>query len=325
MTSSPPKLDVLDVIEGHLVGQTLLQLLDLGVIDALHTPRKPADVADERGLDATMLERVLTWVAARTTLIEAQADRFVAAAMGDSACFSLRQYVGAYGPVAGSLAQILTRQIPARSMLDTKRHAEAFAGLSGTGVGVLTEVVATLRPRVVLDLGCGTGGLLRQLAQGNTAMRGWGIDHSEAMCREARRRAQGAEVAERLRFVCADAMSPPDWPMHVRLADVDVVVASSLLNELATDAERVGWLRALAQALPERLVVISDYYGRLGHGPPPWPRRVALHDFVQCISGQGIPPHDAQACQAIYRQAGVTLVHGIEDTQETGFVHLVRL
>ena len=37
------------------------------------------------------------------------------------------------------------------------------------------------------------------------------------------------------------------------------------------------------------MLVIADYYGVLGHTSDP-PPRLALHDWIQLISAQGMPP-----------------------------------
>jgi hypothetical protein len=54
-------------------------------------------------------------------------------------------------------------------------------------------------------------------------------------------------------------------------------------------------------------------------------RETLLHDYVQLISGQGIPPATAAEWRSIYSQAGCRLVHVIDDTSTTRFIHVIAL
>ncbi len=87
----------------------------------------------------------------------------------------------------------------------------------------------------------------------------------------------------------------------------------------------VAWLAGLGKALPGRPMLIEDYYGRLAgkkgeaHGP------TLLHDYVQLISGQGIPPAGLSEWRKIYAAAGCRLIHVTEDTSSTRFIHIVVL
>ncbi|EFC82587.1 conserved hypothetical protein [Parafrankia sp. EUN1f] len=106
----------------------------------------------------------------------------------------------------------------------------------------------------------------------------------------------------------------------------EAVVAASMLNELFhPDAQTaVQWLKILRDTLPDRVLVVVDYYGVLGHSPEPPPRR-ALHDWIQAISSQGIPPPDLDAWESVYHEAGCELLHAVEDSQAGVFIHFIRL
>ena len=80
----------------------------------------------------------------------------------------------------------------------------------------------------------------------------------------------------------------------------------------------------LRQALPGRPLLLSDYYGRLGSDAEEQ-RETLLHDFVQLISGQGVPPPGLDEWRAIYAEAGCRLAHVIEDQTTTQFVRIVVL
>jgi hypothetical protein len=67
-----------------------------------------------------------------------------------------------------------------------------------------------------------------------------------------------------------------------------------------------------------------DYYGSLGKTKRARPETL-LHDYVQCLSGQGIPPTDAQRWSILYKRSKCQLVHVLEDKRTTRFIHIVKL
>lgn len=326
---APPErsLELLDLVEGHLLGQVVLALVDAGFPEAAREPVQVEPVAKKLGVNPKMLAGVLEYVAARTTLVERRPDGYVATGLHAEARFALRQYVGAYGPVAQALLRILRGEVDATSTIATRRQADAFAALEGPGVALLTQVVVELAPRHVLDLGCGSGALLCQVASALPRLTGVGIDSSPDMCRSAAERAESAGIGERLSFLLGDAGSPRIFATVQDTGCVELVVASSLLNAFFAEGvdRAIAWLAEVARIFPRRLLLVSDYYGRLGSREPPWPRRSAMHDLVQLISGQGVPPPDQSAWEHIYQRAGVQLRHVMEDTSETGFIHCVQL
>lgn len=61
----------------------------------------------------------------------------------------------------------------------------------------------------VLDLGCGTGKLLKRLLQAYPTLQGMGVDLSKVMLVEAQRACQGVRGAERLQFRQGNAQALP--------------------------------------------------------------------------------------------------------------------
>ena len=82
-------------------------------------------------------------------------------------------------------------------------------------------------PRVVLDMGTGTGDLALALLHAGGGPEVVGLDFAGSMLRIARRRAEAARAGQRARFVMGDALQPP-------LADgsVDAVVSGFLLRNV---------------------------------------------------------------------------------------------
>ena len=88
----------------------------------------------------------------------------------------------------------------------------------------------------------------------------------------------------------------------------------------------IAWLASLKSAFPGRTLLISDYYGgHPGGGQKPRKPDIALHDFAQLISGQGIPPPNLKAWRKIYHMADCAMVHAVEDRASSFFAHILRL
>jgi hypothetical protein len=87
----------------------------------------------------------------------------------------------------------------------------------------------------------------------------------------------------------------------------------------------IGWLRRLRKTLPRRPFLIADYYGRLERRKGRLSGSTALHDHVQLISRQGLPPADGAEWRAIHSHAGCRPVHIIEDRTTIRFIPILRL
>lgn len=120
----------------------------------------------------------------------------------------------------------------------------------------IAERLAGRRFDLALDVGCGTGWLLRKLVRRGIAERGIGVDLSQRMCEQATRRAAEEGVAG-LQF------HPCEWPhvssaLEARLLDdrPDLAVFASSLH-YADDPE--AWLGAAAGVLaPGGLVAVLE-------------------------------------------------------------------
>ena len=215
----------------------------------------------------------------------------------------------------------------AAELVNRGHHALAFAAQQSPGVALLRDLALQLGLHRLVDLGCGAGALLLGLAERDPAFEGWGVDVNRVLCEEAQKAINERGLGERIRIVAGDASDPASVLPAETVARAEAVSAASLANEFFYDGDIsvISWLRRLRACFPERVLLLSDYYGCLGRSAPPWRRRTLLHDFVQVISGQGVPPPDRVAWEAIYERAGCPLVHVVEDERRSFFGHIVRL
>ena len=325
----PPRWSTLDLVEAFQLCHAVAALHELGVLAALARPRTARAVARLRRLDETLLRGALEYVAARTDLVLKVGDRFAATARYTPAArFLIDLYAGAFAGNAAELPHLMRAPTRAARAVDRRRQAGAFAASPGSGAGAVPALLHQLGLDHVLDVGCGSAGMLIEAAALNPAFVGWGIELYPAMRRLARHRIRAAGLGRRVRVLAGDGMHlAAALPAALRAA-IRTITLCQVANEMFGDGGRrfVGWLRAARRLLPGRLLLVSDYYGRLGHrGSAAADRETLLHDYAQLISGQGIPPASAKEWGALYAAAGCRLLHVVEDRATTRFVHLVRL
>ncbi len=321
------RLSTLDLVEALQLAHAVAALHDLGVFSSLAQPSSADELAKQHKIDAAMLRGTLDYLAARTDLVRKTGSRFVVTRnYNRGSRFLLDLYALAYGSNAVRLAELLHQPALARDAVDRKSFARAFE-TAPRQPGALPAIIRQLGFRRVLDLGCGAATLLIALAGEVPDLTGWGLELDPVMCKTARANVRAARLHDRIRIFKGDAMQTRTAvPREIR-TQAEVVVAAQLANELFGSGTRaaISWLRRLRQAFPTKPLLIADYYGRLGTGNATLHRETWLHDYAQLISGQGVPPPSRGHWQELYTAAGCRLVHVLEDTHTTLFVHLVVL
>ena len=321
-----PKWSVFDLVEAYQLSRAVTVLNDMNVF-ASTKPFSAKQLAAKHGLDAPLLAGVLEYVALRTDLLRRTArEQF--AVTRNSSRFLLDLYTGAYGSTADQLAKILRDPSIAPDSVDRIRYARAFESIGSEVQGILPDMIGALDFNYTLDLGCGNGDLLLELARRKASFVGWGIDSNPAMLKIARARLREAHVGKRVRFKEADGVRLRETlPESVR-EQIRSITCCNFVNEMFAHGEHqaIKWFRELRKLFPDRPLLNCDYYGRLGRTKNrKVQRETLLHDYAQLISGQGIPPATLAEWRAIYSKSGCRLVHAIEDTSTTRFIHIIAL
>lgn len=164
----------------------------------------------------------------------------------------LGYYAQAYGPVFASMAgQLAGTQAYG---VDVARDAEALGHhcevlFRSFGTELISDLIRKHDARAVLDLGCGTGGLILDLCQLDPRLRGVGLDIAPEPIEFAARRAKEAGISGRASFLVADAFRPDEWPAEA--ATCDLFVAVGALHEHFRDGEAavVSLLRGYGELL----------------------------------------------------------------------------
>ena len=321
-----PKWSVFDLVEAYQLSRAMAVLNDLKVFEAAK-PFSAKQLAEKHGLDATLLAGVLEYIALRTDLLRRTANEQFVVTRNNSR-FLIDLYTGAYGGTADQLVKILRDPAIAPASVDRVRYARAFESVDSAAQGILPDVISALNFNYMVDLGCGNGDLLLELARRNGSFVGWGIDSNPAMLKVARARLREAHIGKRVRFLEADGANlHKEIPARVR-SQIRSITCCNFANEMFGHGERqaINWFSELRKFFPGRPLLNCDYYGRLGRTKNRrLQRETLLHDYAQLISGQGVPPATMAHWRSIYSKAGCRLVHVIEDTSTTRFIHIVGL
>lgn len=317
-----------DLIEGFFLSQAFAAIERIGILDALDVPQSSIDLARRYGVNESILDAALQMLATRTILIRYARGKYRATSACDSPTrFFLLQHLASYGGNAVHLEEILRDPSVASQFVDRYQHQRAFLKAQPSKKDPLVQLVLRFGFNTILDIGCGTGSLLLHLASQCSHFRGWGIDSNPFMCRAARQRIAQAGERRKVTIINGDSRQlslriPPAVARRVQ-----AITASGVANEFFFEGIRnaVSWLITIKRVFPGRKMFIADYYGQLGYRRRPDRRGVALHDFVQVISGQGVPPPDRKGWLKVYDSARCKLLHVEHEKGAPNFIHVLQL
>jgi SAM-dependent methyltransferase len=317
-----------DLAEGFFLAHAFSTVERLGVLESLKRPLPVRDLAAKHHIDEYILDATLQMLAARTPFVRYQTGKYKTTSDYNSiARFIFLQYVGSYGPNARGLAQILRNPSAGCRFVDREQHKRAFEQARTPQNDALVELVGQLGFHRVLDIGCGTANMLLRLASRREDFTGWGIDSNPWMCAAARRRIATARESRRIKILHCDSRDPQNSIPPAVVDKVEALTATGIANEFFGDgiSGAVAWLAKLKAVFPGRTMLIADYYGQLGFKRSFVSRGVALHDFVQVISGQGVPPPDLAGWKRVYQAARCKLIHKVEEADSPNFLHVLKL
>jgi SAM-dependent methyltransferase len=330
MENGPPRLNRYDVLDGAYISAILRGFRSLGILDSLKEPRTLKYLGDRHGVDEEILGALLEFVSLRSVLFDRIDNTYVrrvnADTMGQEDCI-LELYLEVYWPNLERVKDILVGAVEGASVVDRVSYAKAFVDLSRAGFPEITDLLNQIGATDVLDIGCGPGSLLIGLAERHADFRGWGVDANPEMCSSANQRIRSSDLSNRLCIFQGNSLEV--IPEEVREA-VKVITACSVLNEFCTGdkAAMVVWLNQVREFFPRRVLIVADYHGELdGIRSGGTYQMAKLHDVVQVLSGQGVPPSELSGWERIYGAAGCTLMHVVDFDclQFRRFVHFVWL
>jgi SAM-dependent methyltransferase len=315
------------ILAGYHQSLILLTFFRAGVFELLRKPISAREISARTNWRCPELRACLDFLSATTDLVRCDTKRryhtqySVRHLRGLE--FHVEKFAGAYGTIARHLDYILDSDKGIQKhRVDSRSLVRAFAATAAESRGVVTAFIAAARPKCLIDLGCGSGSLLVQLARVDPNFRGIGIDSIRGMCSLARQQVIRYSLQSRIQIRNMDARRVE------RLPDGDSLHAASLMNEMFRNgpSEAIDFLKRLKQRYTGRDLWLVDYYGKLGFDSDA-DLHTLMHDLVQILSGQGLPPRDIRQWRSIYRAAScqVREAHEFSDGGIDWFVHRLRL
>jgi SAM-dependent methyltransferase len=235
-------LRTLQMVSDTFLAQVLNALWDSGLYEYVrnHTTVIVKDTAAELGLEETVLESLIEYLEGRG-LMRWREDGFVLTDRGETYWNYVTRgvltcYVGGYNPVLSQLGPLLKKQVdlndPRLDRLGRLVAVGSNYSLLGNGTAPwVLEVIKELGGKCVLDLGCGSGQFLNQLALRWPDGSGVGVDMDLDAIGEATRTAVEFGVADRLNFCHAKLSAEPMELSAEVKRSVDIVTAMYLLHE----------------------------------------------------------------------------------------------
>lgn len=330
--NSPSRFTHLQAIEGFYVSLILDGFHREGVLAMLKEKAELTLIAAKLRLDESLLRRLLIFVSSRCQVLDSDGHGgFVLNEVENSPDLEplLDLYVGGFGPCLQNLPRLLHHPAEGEQLVNWQRHGDAFSGAQNNAPVWLLDLIESLQVRRILDLGCGGGQLLCGLARRMEDFEGIGIDANANVLAQAKAHAAEEGLSGRLRFHHGDVLAVAGGLSEQDREKVDLLVASSLVNAYFCHRSVDDLLSGLQTLFPGKVMLITDYYGKLGHGEKDMQGLdySLLHDLAQLVSGQGVPPPNLEAWKTIYARNSCTLVQAVKARGQgvERFMHMVQL
>jgi hypothetical protein len=332
MTPSIPEPFAL--IHGLYTAKIVFHLHKVGALEQFKAASSSHDVADRLGYDRSAFQAIVDYVSRTTDLLIFEPPEHyrlndLANSYGRFG-FPLDKFIGAYGPLLENLEGILRDPKSGEALINHGKLATAFHRAENSGAGQMPGLLREWHVHNLVDLGCGTGALLRELCRGDSEFRGWGIERDACMCEIAIKEIASQGLAERVRILRGDVRGLNALLTNSERDAVGALHGRSILNEFFRDglAEVIEFLRILGKSFPGRLFFAVDYYSVLSRpGGSHESYDALLQDIAQFLSGQGVPPPDLEGWIPIYEEAGCKPIHVYHGSVPglNWFVHVLQL
>jgi SAM-dependent methyltransferase len=311
-----------EVIARHFALSLVARLLNLGLFDSLARGATSNELATACNVDPQAFEAAIGFAVRFSGLLTNDADniRFSDFVVGSGAArFRILKFFGVYQPCILNFGEAR----PADALL-----ALAYRQWARRSPVALVSYIMELKPRRVLEIGCGSAPVLRALANLDVEVCGLAVDSDSNMVALARELVTEQQLAERVTVAEATLSDVADRRPHWQ-GPFDVIVLRSVLNETFSDGSKAAAiLTRLAATHRGAQIVVCEYLSKLGtpQGRESGPVQTLTHDLVQVLSGQGLPPSMLEGWDDIYNAAGLQrLARRVDNSVEgvTQFIDLI--
>lgn len=320
-------LKTVGLVSDAYLAQVLVALWDSGVYEYVreHERIEIAVVSQELSLEPDVLRSLIEYLVG-WGIVAPEADSFVLTAKGRSywnyiTRGVLTAHLAGYNQLLVHLGPLLRREI---DLNDPRLNRSGRLVASGSGYALLgsgtipwiLKLIKQIGGTYVMDIGCGAGDFLIQLALRWPDGAGLGIDMNAEAIAEAQANACRCRVSDRLTFHHAKLSAEPMPLDPAVMKRVDTLTAMYLLHEFAGRGGAAAITAAIAQLrtqFPGRTLLMLE-----GERADPAslfatpPRTFAQLDysFIHPLSRQG-PLRTTAEWEVIIKSAGARLVERI--------------
>lgn len=315
-----------NIRNGYARAFILFAMHDNGVFDALRGGQKKtcAELARECKINAHLLSGSLNYLL--------YGDKIIGRDGGDGGCYFLTECgeewlfsdtvttfcygaVGAYHSTLANLSPCLREEM--KYGVDFERPGRYLAiGSKLTGRGSYPAVLNQFREigaKRIVDLGCGTAGVLIAFCGEDKSLQGVGVDLVPESVAQAKHEIAESGMADRITAHVGDIMKPETY--KEKIGDVDCFHSMMAMHEFLRDGEQgvVDILAGMKRAFPGKHMVISEWSPPTGDEYPemPWEDRPHLlfsYYVIHYFTWQGLPSR-SDVWGRIFENAGVELVN----------------
>lgn len=316
-------LDALDeAVARHFAFSLVARLLHLGLYDSLAQGTPTGKLATSCGVEPEAFEAAIGFAVRFSGLLKMEKNSHVRLSdflvSSDTARFRMLKFLGAYQSCLMNFGNAKS----ANGLL-----ALAYRQLSRRSPVGLVSYLMELKPRTVLEIGCGSAPVLRALASQDPKIHGLAVDCDTNMTALARELVHAQKLSERIAVAEASLSELADC-RPAGHTSFDVIVLRSILNEtFCHDGEAARILARIAATYPGARIVVCDYLSQLGTplGQEGGTVQTLTHDLVQVLSGQGLPPAVPEAWDDIYNAAGLRRLSRRVDQTLSGITQFIDL
>ncbi|MCG3178868.1 MAG: hypothetical protein BIFFINMI_01198 [Phycisphaerae bacterium] len=301
-------------VRGYAATSCYWTLLKVGLLDAMADgPVELEAFARDRGLDLHVLDSICSYFDGIAVLdYDHDARRAGLAKLGRDLLAEPRglfELLYAYEPIFTDLEAMLRGD--KRLGRDVQRRTD-WVGI-GSGrlcrqlpYPVMIDMVRRNGGRNVLDLGCGDGALLMELAAAEPELRAVGIDINGPTADLATRQIAAAGLGDRLSACTRDMFDLPG--NHADLAAIDCLTACDTFHEYLWDGDSrvVELLANLKAAFPGARMVIGEFCKQSHESLRKRPTAFLEHHLFHQLTNQRI--ETADRWRDIFGRAGLRIV-----------------
>jgi SAM-dependent methyltransferase len=246
------------LVSDAYLAQVLVALWDSGMYEYIrkHDRFQPAEAAAELKLDPAILQSLIDYLVGRGLMGVDNGSVFLSDKGKPYWNYITRgvltSHLAGYNQMLVHLGPLLRREI---DMHDPRLDRDGRLVATGSGYALLgsgtipwiLKIIHQLGGRHVLDLGCGAGGFLIQLALRWPDGAGIGIDMNAEAIKEATANARRCGVSDRVSFHQARIAHEPMALSAEAVAKVDTLTAMYLLHEFYGRGGAESIISAIAQ------------------------------------------------------------------------------